>query len=485
MHRRRAALAVSAVLLLSTAPSVRADAPGTPRLRLRAASPSVELLRYGSRNPVWLDLSVFLVSLDAPFELHIRRETYDDPIRIWQAFHRPSGLQLEELPAEILESWFGLRRFLRIELFDRSGTTLLRRRIVQACPSGWQVERIDSSGPFDPTYPDGCGAGPLALGAVWGIDQGWGAVPSTSNASVRIRDGRYVARVTIMPEYQQLFGVAAADASVEVAVRIRTSAGCDFCEEAPDALDTTARRALTPAPVTGDPDPDTVADLVALPPFGIGTSSRRGRDYLHFGANVWNRGPASLVVEGFRAAGEDRMDAYQYFLRDGEIVGRAPVGSFEFDHRDGHQHWHFLQFARYRLLDASQTHAVRSRKQSFCLAPTDGIDLTVPGAVWRPYDTGFSQCGWLNSIWIREVLPTGWGDTYIQSVPGQSFDITNLPNGSYWIEVQANPLGLLFDANPANDSELREVILGGRPGGRWVSVPPWHGIDTESWYGGF
>ncbi|MBA3738172.1 MAG: hypothetical protein H0W97_06360 [Actinobacteria bacterium] len=28
-----------------------------------------------------------------------------------------------------------------------------------------------------------------------------------------------------------------------------------------------------------------------------------------------------------------------------------------------------------------------------------------------------------------------------------------------------------------------EVILGGVLGARTVSVPPWHGIDTEMWFG--
>jgi hypothetical protein len=96
---------------------------------------------------------------------------------------------------------------------------------------------------------------------------------------------------------------------------------------------------------------------------------------------------------------------------------------------------------------------------------------------------GFSQCGSATSTWIREILPTGWGDTYFQGVPGQSFDITDLPNGTYWIEVHANPEGRLFDGDPTNDVELREVILRGRPGSRTVEAPPWHGIDTEGFFG--
>jgi hypothetical protein len=473
--------AIALVLPLVPAPATAAP-PRVPRLGLRAASASVELIRY-AREPASLELlGVSLVARDAPFELRIRRESYDDPVRVWQVMHGQGAVHLAELPEDILEGWAGLDRLLVIELFDRGGV-LIRRRVTDACPAGWQVERVDDSGPFDPTYPGGCGSNPLALGAVWGIDQGWAVAPLfLSNAGVRVPDGRYVARVSIAPRYRDLFGVAPEDAVVRVAVRIRTGSDCEFCGRPAAPADTSARRTLTPASITSDPRPSTLPDLVALPAYGIATSHERGRDYLQFGADVWDRGPASLVVEGFRPVGEDRMDAYQYFLEDGVVVGRAPVGSFHFDRRDGHQHWHFLQFARYRLLDSSQV-AIRSRKQSFCLAPTDPIDLTVDGAIWRPDRLDFSQCGSPTSIWIREVLPAGWGDTYYQWVPGQSFNITTVPNGSYWIEVRANPAGALFDADPSNDVELREVILGGRPGARTVSVPPWHGIDTEMGFG--
>ncbi|MGH2539818.1 MAG: lysyl oxidase family protein, partial [Actinomycetota bacterium] len=91
----------------------------------------------------------------------------------------------------------------------------------------------------------------------------------------------------------------------------------------------------------------------------------------------------------------------------------------------------------------------------------------------------FSACGGREDLWIREVLPVGWGDTYYQYLPGQSFDITDLPNGTYFIKVIANPGGHLYEAARGNNASLRKVILRGRPGHRRVEVPPWHGIDTE------
>ena len=79
---------------------------------------------------------------------------------------------------------------------------------------------------------------------------------------------------------------------------------------------------------------------------------------------------------------------------------------------------------------------------------------------------------------MRETLPVGWGDTYFQSLPGQSFDITGVPNGTYYIEVQANPLGLLREADSTNNVRMRKIILGGIPGHRTVTVPAWRGIDA-------
>ncbi len=174
------------------------------------------------------------------------------------------------------------------------------------------------------------------------------------------------------------------------------------------------------------------------------------------------------------------MDAFQYFYDGDTQVGRAPVGSFEYDSRHGHTHWHFRQFATYELLAADKTTAVVSQKEAFCLAPTDPIDLTLPGATYRPYPLGLdTACGGPDALWIREVLPLGWGDTYYQGLPGQAFDVTDLPNGTYYIKVQANPGGRLYEQHRGNNVRLREVRLRGRVGDRRIIVPAWHGIDTE------
>ncbi|MFF8968920.1 lysyl oxidase family protein [Streptomyces sp. NPDC014995] len=248
------------------------------------------------------------------------------------------------------------------------------------------------------------------------------------------------------------------------------------------ALTANAKRPTGRAGVPADvPKPD----LRSLPAWDIMITDGEdgdvpGKDYLAFSANVWNAGPAPLVVDGFRSPGQDLMDAYQYFYdANGKQVGYTPTGTMEWDPRIGHEHWHFTDFASYRLLSEDKTKEVRSGKEAFCLANTDAVDYTVKNANWHPNNTDLSTaCGQQNSISVREVLDVGSGDTYTQYRPGQSFDVTDLPNGTYYIEVLANPAERLKETDLDNNVSLRKVVLGGTPGARTVTVPPYDLINA-------
>lgn len=251
-----------------------------------------------------------------------------------------------------------------------------------------------------------------------------------------------------------------------------TAGQTDGSRKAP-ALQPLAKRPAGKPAVPDVPKPD----LRSLPAYGIvvtdGEKDIPGKDYLAFSANVWNAGPAQLVVDGFRSPGKSKMDAYQYFYdAKGKQVGYTPTGTMEWDPRPGHVHWHFTDFASYRLLKADKKEAVRSGKEAFCLANTDAIDYTVKNANWHPYNTDLSTaCGEESSISVREVLDVGSGDTYSQDLPGQSFDITDVPNGTYYIQVLANPAKRLKETSLDNNSALRKIVLGGKPDARTVTVP--------------
>ncbi|MDQ3619062.1 MAG: lysyl oxidase family protein [Actinomycetota bacterium] len=483
--RRRASIMLAVGLLATSMPLAPAAADHAPSVRLIRSRGSVTVRLFRDRAP--LDLGVWVASAGGDFEIHVGRDAYEDPLSASQV-DSATKAPLRSIPAEDLNGWEGLDDFLRINVRNPAGRTVASKRL-DFCPNSYARERVDDSGEAIPTYPaQECSSYfPFTKGTVWGIDRGWAtstfADYSYGASYVSLKPGDYTATMRVTQHFVDLFEVAPGDEKVTVDLQVleqrRSGGGAhrDF-SAASGSSRGEELAAAEDVPTVLNPDPATLPDLAALPAWGIRVRNGK-RDYLSFAATPWNAGPSALVVEGFRGAQEDQMEAFQYFYSNGTAVGRAPVGTFDYDTRNGHHHWHFLQFARYRLLVADDTsEVVRSRKQSFCIAPTDAVDLTVPGAFYNPWELGFgSTCGQPSSIWVREVLQPGWGDTYYQSVAGQAFDITNVPNGDYLLETSVNPAGQLYDVDASNDVELRMVTLSGRPDRRRVTVSPWHGIE--------
>ena len=455
-----------------------ADATATPAAAATAAAagPPVSLWapqrvtasNYSGR--VWGDLGLRLVAQGAPFELWSTRASYDDPIRtVWR-----TGAGDVALPEGSMTDFTGLHRFLSVELTPRTAGGAPVTLHKAACFNGWS-ERVRPDAPATSPYPRGCWYNPYTLGSVQGIQEGWAGPLISMEGPLRIPVGTYDVTASIAPRYADVFGLTAAEASrsFELVVQ-RDDAG---------AYRTGIRAPVdqTPAPAepTGHPPRQVasgtatgpVPDLRSLPAWGI--KMARNGNYLQFSATVWNGGDSPLVVDGFRRDGEDEMDAYQYFFDgDGNQTGYQQVGQLHWDPRPTHQHWHFEDFARYVLLDADQTEAVRSRKEAFCLANTDAVDQTVPNAAWNPENTDLAtSCGDHNSLSIREVLASGWGDTYAQFRAGQSFDLHGLPNGTYYIAVMANPDHRLVESSTDNNVSLRKVLIRGTEGHRTVTVP--------------
>ncbi|HZK52431.1 MAG TPA: hypothetical protein VFD47_12820 [Actinomycetota bacterium] len=475
--RRMVATAVSLTVAsvgLGVAPA--ATAAAEPTIGLRAVRETIEVKRRPNR-PGWFDPALHVYAKDGPFELRISRD-YGEPMKLTRML--PGGGS-QELSSDLLQGMRGLKGFVKLRVTNSKGK-VVQRRSINFCPNSWEQQRVDDSGPMNQSYPYFCGGGPFIKGMVWGIDQGWGS-SILEYGGVRLKgpNGRYTVTASIADKFVDVLGIPNELASAEMTVKLKTSkrggGGCHHCGHRSKVFARQQRSA--DVPVIENPDPGILPDLAALPAFGMGVSNRK-KQFLRFAATVWVDGASGLHVEGFRRPNEDVMDANQYFYENGEVVGKAPVGEFEYDARRGHTHWHFRQFAEYRLVSADGGDVVRSTKEAFCLAPTDPLDLTIDGADWRPDDIGFgsSNCGGESSLWVKEVLPLGWGDTYHQFRPGQSFNITNLPNGAYFIEVEANPGGFLHDADPSNNVERRKVIIKSKGGRRYVTVPPWNGIDT-------
>ena len=493
-NQQRCALAVAGLAIATlAAPGLpaasAATAPG-PALRLIAAQRSITLNSFSGR--VYLDPGMWVAALGSPLQLDVQRASYTKPITITQIIHpRSGGTVRRPLPASVLDGWnAGLNRFLTLTVRNTAGKVVLTQTIP-FCPDSYDPQRVSPASPRTSPYPAQCFTNPFALGMVWGVQQGWATNPAETNFSgraVKLPLGKYQVTGTITPAYTKLFHIPARDATATVKVTVAKGECCPVPGCCLRGRPRAPRGQGAPAPAPAgrtltNPPVSALPDLVPLPASQIAVSHPRKQthDFLNFGATVWVGGNGPLDVEGFRSDGSPVMKAYQYFLRGGKVVGRVRAGTMGFDSQQGHNHWHFEQFARYALLNSAKSLAVRSHKVGFCIAPTDAVDLLLPQAKWRTSfgGPGFFSCGSPTVLWVAEQMPVGWGDTYIQSIAGQNFDITNVPNGTYYIEVIANPEKILHETTMRNDTTLRKVILGGTRGHRTVKVPAWHGIDPE------
>ena len=118
------------------------------------------------------------------------------------------------------------------------------------------------------------------------------------------------------------------------------------------------------------------------------------------------------------------------------------------------------------------TQAVRSTKASFCLANTDAVDYTVAE---RRLEAGEHRprpaaCGGPAALSLREVLVQRLGRHLHQYRAGQAFRIGDLPNGNYYIAVEANPEQPRSSRrDKTNNDSLRKIRIRRSTGdNRWV-----------------
>jgi len=465
---------------------------------LRLAAPD-RVVATSHDGRVFSDLGVRLVAQGEKFEIEATREpgavgagewwdpSYNSPITA--TWKRASGdVELGEM-----SSWQGLEDFAELEVFRPDGTRI-RSVEITGCFNG-NARRIGPDGPLTNPYPWGCPWNPFTLGSVMGIAQDYSVPLMGQFRPVRLKPGTYELVASIAHDYRQIFGISDVDSTVSTQLVVKESKRhpSEFRRQsATDNLEPVGEEPTSSS--AGELADENAPDLRSLPAFGVGLNGKGTA--MRFGATVWNGGAGPLIIEGFRDDRTvDHMTAYQYYVDEhGEQTGYDEVGELHF-HQGNHNHWHFEDFARYRLLapdtanpDLPGEAVVRSTKQSFCLVATDAVDLTIPNADMRPQYTDLgSQCGGPGALSLREVLANGHGDTYYQYRTGQAFRVGDLEDGTYFIAVEANP----EDANGRNLRELdytnnesyRKVeLFTNAKGVRKVRMAPVGIVEENEWY---
>ena len=99
-----------------------------------------------------------------------------------------------------------------------------------------------------------------------------------------------------------------------------------------------------------------------------------------------------------------------------------------------HNHFHLAGFERYELREPSIGIIARDSKAGYCLG--DRAPLGTPAGPALFTDTcGRGAPGTLR---LSQGISVGWADPYTAGFPGQQFDLTDLPAGTYTLVNRVN-----------------------------------------------
>ncbi len=173
--------------------------------------------------------------------------------------------------------------------------------------------------------------------------------------------------------------------------------------------------------------------------------------YLVFTTLTLNMGSAALVIG-------DPLDHIQWF-----------------EYHACHDHWHFKQYAEYRLwtparfaewdamrqsnpqltpeqafskFPAFASDFVGSGKQGFCL-----VDVTGPNDVMPDEDPVYEDCEKGQGISI------GWGDKYDDETDGQWIILAGVPPGEYVLEAEVNGARVIPELEYRNNRAWTSVAI--------------------------
>ncbi len=117
-----------------------------------------------------------------------------------------------------------------------------------------------------------------------------------------------------------------------------------------------------------------------------------------------------------------------------------------------HQHYHFEQYADYRLLDRQGNLVAEGHKQAFCLVDLWQLDPN-QWPVANPHrNPQFTDCGF-------QGISSGWADIYSRDLPCQWIDITGVPSGVYTLSARVNPARAVEENDYSNNEGEAQVFI--------------------------
>ena len=217
---------------------------------------------------------------------------------------------------------------------------------------------------------------------------------------------------------------------------------------------------------TGDfVEPPTISDL--LPDLQIiaesvneglrvDTSEQPGRALLRFTSEVANTGNGPLEIWADELIG-NTQPVFQRIYRDDGSSRDVAAGGFSYFEPHGHSH--FDDFAVFNLRQVNGDGSVGDivatgdSKYSFCL-----INLRQPFPELSDNATivdgrGGDSCGDIQGISV------GYSDVYNSNLANQWIDVTNVADGTYWLETIVDPKNRILETNDENNVTRTQVTV--------------------------
>lgn len=185
------------------------------------------------------------------------------------------------------------------------------------------------------------------------------------------------------------------------------------------------------------------ASIDALPDLVPVTSSLNART----STETFTAG-ACDALEGLVATGKRRLLRFTTETRNigaSDLVLRSPVNNPLFTYAPCHGHYHFNNFAEYRLLNTAGQQVAVGQKVGFCL---EDVSRWNPAANSQPQ----YNCDY-------QGIQAGWSDIYGGNLPGQWIDITGLAAGTYILEINFDTANRIAEANETNNLARVQVTI--------------------------
>jgi hypothetical protein len=219
------------------------------------------------------------------------------------------------------------------------------------------------------------------------------------------------------------------------------------------------------AAVRAGQSPEKLPDLAMLPPFDFRIEGDGGQRLLRFSTVQVNVGPGRFRILGHASDGTanpgDILSVVQWIKHEDGTWSQRPTDarmSWSFD--DGHDHWHLIDFQKFKLVSLESDVLGNVAKTGFC--SFDSYPYTSPKQAF--YTSERDICQTNSDGRVLMGTSRGWGDIYRWSIAFQWIDITGLPNGDYKLRVVVDPpvgsVGQFRESENSNNRAWTKIHIG-------------------------